>query len=108
MKEIALDASRWRTFDDLFASIFRALGAPDWHGASVDALIDSMVYGGINELEPPYVLDICGVDGLPEELRSFLVDLRRFIAEHVARTVRVHGEQVAVSLRLDGEAFAAP
>lgn len=50
---VDLDASAWKTPNDIYAALFKALGSPDWHGDSPDALIDSMIWGGINELEPP-------------------------------------------------------
>ena len=41
-----VDASNWKTKLDLYRDLLPAIGAPKWHGWSVDALIDSMVWGG--------------------------------------------------------------
>ena len=38
--------------------MLRAIRAPDWHGHSLDALNDSMVWSEINDLAPPYELVI--------------------------------------------------
>lgn len=54
MKIIALDASGWVTALDFYDALLARLGAPHWHGTSIDALIDSMIYGNINAIEAPY------------------------------------------------------
>ena len=56
MKELILDASTWKTRDDVYNSFFKAVGAPEWHGRNLDALNDSISAGGINAVEVPYKL----------------------------------------------------
>ena len=58
MKVIELDAGLWREYLDFARALLAVLEAPHWHGTGVDALIDSMVYGGINGVEPPYTVVI--------------------------------------------------
>jgi RNAse (barnase) inhibitor barstar len=58
MKELALDGAEWTTKDDVYDALFRAVGAPDWHGRNFDALNDSIAAGSINEVEVPYRLVI--------------------------------------------------
>jgi hypothetical protein len=70
MRIIKLDASQWNTPADFYSAILLSLKAPDWHGKSVNALIDSMVYGGINGIEPPYKIWLVGTAGLPEKVRG--------------------------------------
>jgi RNAse (barnase) inhibitor barstar len=42
MRIIELDAENWETAIDFYKALLPALGAPEWHGYSPDALIDSM------------------------------------------------------------------
>ncbi|MBC9884143.1 barstar family protein, partial [Bradyrhizobium sp. INPA01-394B] len=42
---------RWRDFYD---ALLAALGAPEGHGRNLNALIDSMVWAGMNAVEAPY------------------------------------------------------
>ena len=49
MREILLNASNWKTSSDFYAALLPAIGAPDWHGDSVNALIASITGG----LKPP-------------------------------------------------------
>jgi RNAse (barnase) inhibitor barstar len=56
MRELILDASTWKTDDDVYDSFFKAVGAPAWHGRNFDALIDSIEKGKINSIEAPYRL----------------------------------------------------
>ncbi len=79
MKVINLDASNWVLWSDFYAALFEGLGSPHWHGKNLDALIDSMVYGGINEIEPPYRIIISQVaqagDGARSELAAAILAL---------------------------------
>ena len=73
MNFIDLDASEWKTALDFYEAILAAIGAPRWHGRSVDALIDSMIYGGLSELDPPFTVRITHTENLPAEARDELV-----------------------------------
>lgn len=68
MRIIELDARNWRTFGDFYDALLAGVGAPAWHGRSVDALIDSMIWGGINSVEPPYTVRISGIEAIPREV----------------------------------------
>jgi RNAse (barnase) inhibitor barstar len=71
MKVFRLDASGWRSPEDFYAELLPQLGAPAWHGRNLDALADSL-YGGINEVEPPFRIEVEGVERLPTEMGDFL------------------------------------
>jgi hypothetical protein len=77
MQRIVLDAAEWKTFGNFLIALTRALGAPDWHGASVDAFIDSMVIGDINRLEPPYTIVLQSLRRTPPDLQR---EVRGFCA----------------------------
>ena len=73
MRLIVVDASHWKSKLDLFEGMLAALGAPAWHGRSVNALIDSIIYGGINSSEPPFKLRVTGTSNLSPEVKDILV-----------------------------------
>jgi len=70
---IELDASQWKTGLDFYDALLTALGAPHWHGRSVDALIDSMVYRDINTIESPYTIAVTGADKMSARAVSSMV-----------------------------------
>ena len=70
MRTLILDACKWQTPIDFYVSILPLLEAPYWHGMSMNALIDSIFYGGINGVEPPYRILIRGTANLPENVRT--------------------------------------
>ena len=81
MRIIELDARPWNTVLDFCDALCSTLGSPEWHGRGIDAFIDSMIWGGIDEVEPPYTVRIRSVSALPEEVRVWIEDLAHCIAE---------------------------
>ena len=71
MKVICLDASDWQTQEDFYSALLPQLGAPEWHGRNLDALEDSL-RGGINELAPPFKVQVERANSLPDAMRQFL------------------------------------
>lgn len=55
---LSFNAHRWLTPDDFYDALLSALGAPEWHDRSLTALRDSLVGGGINNIEPPFTIEI--------------------------------------------------
>jgi RNAse (barnase) inhibitor barstar len=92
MKEIRLDASKWKTRDHFYDALLAALGAPAWHGRSLDALNDSIGSDEINEVRQPFRFLLVGTDTVPSELRSYL---KKF-AELVADLPTLRGANVAL------------
>jgi hypothetical protein len=70
MRIIELDATKWKTIIDFYDALLESVGAPEWHGQSLDALVDSMIWGGINRVEPPYTVRISGMATLPKDVRD--------------------------------------
>lgn len=68
MRIITLDASRWTTAKDFYNAVLLAIGAPEWHGRNINAVVDSMIWGGINALEPPYTIRISGTASLAKNV----------------------------------------
>ena len=58
MNIIELDASYWNSIAEFYRALLDQLGAPEWHGRNVNALVDSMVYGDINRVDPPLTVMI--------------------------------------------------
>jgi Barstar (barnase inhibitor) len=98
MRAIELDASGWHTVNDFINVLKAAIGAPEWHGSNVAAFIDSMIAGGVNALEPPYVIKLVNSGNLKHEVVAFIRDLASAIEETRARRLARTGEDVAVSL----------
>lgn len=78
-----LDGEGWVEEPDAIEALLMALEAPDWHGRSMNALIDSIAVGGINGIEPPYEIRIHGAGSMPEDARSLVADLARHVEEGI-------------------------
>ena len=100
VRTIELDAQGWSTALDFYEALLAAIGAPAWHGMSIDALIDSMVWGGINSVEPPYEVLIHEVQGLADNARQEVGRAEQAI--EMARTdfVQRRGHDPGVSLKV--------
>jgi hypothetical protein len=81
MPIIDLDASKWKTVVDFYDALLAAIGAPKEHGKSPDALIDSMIWGGINAVDPPYTIKISGTAELPRDVYNHVELVREELAE---------------------------
>lgn len=85
MKELILDARRWRTADEFYDSFFAVVGAPSWHGRNFDALRDSISVGGINSVELPYRIVITGLAEASHESRTITEKFIALIQELAAQ-----------------------
>jgi hypothetical protein len=85
MQIIELHAERWVTATDFVNALKEAIGAPDWHGSSLDAFLDSMIYHDeINALKSPYKIRISGVENAKPEAQDAIRLLARLINERGA------------------------
>ncbi len=101
MRLIELDAARWITLLDFYDDLAAALGSPSAHGRSVNAFSDSMIWGGMNSVEPPYSIRVNNRQALAGSLRAEvellmndLVEARRDHRERVGSDVEVFFEGV--------------
>lgn len=89
MKIIKLDAAAWKSVRDFYAEILPALGAPSWHGTNVNALVESIVQGEINEMKPPFRIEITRSQHCPARVRQELTwmveDTRSAIENFIRR-----------------------
>lgn len=81
MKNLFLDGTRWKNADDFYDALFKALGAPGWHGRNFNALRDSIIVGQINKVEIPYTIHISGIDTMPGDVRTLVQDFCSLIKE---------------------------
>lgn len=70
MRIIELDATQWKSIPDFYNALLAAIGAPAWHGKNPNALVDSMIWGGINAIEPPYTIKVVGSATVPKDVRD--------------------------------------
>jgi enoyl-CoA hydratase/carnithine racemase len=71
-KVLHIDARGWTQVTDIYDALLAAVDASRNHGCSIDALIDSMVYGGMNGIEAPYTVRVTETAALPPEVREEL------------------------------------
>ena len=98
MRIIQLDATNWKTVADFYDALLAAIGAPEWHGDSPDALIDSMIWGGINAVEPPYTIHISGAEKLPKDVSEHVELVKKALAKARLEYQRRKGGDVEVSI----------
>ncbi len=98
MKRIVLDASNWGSILDIYDALLPAIGAPLWHGKSIDALVDSMIYGDINALASPYVVVVRGTKTLPEGVRTQLLLIKDALYTAASPGLDANGNEVDVGL----------
>jgi hypothetical protein len=85
MQIVEVHAEGLVTAMDVVGALKKAVGAPDWHGDSVDASLDSMIYhDDINALKAPYTIVIRGAAQAGPEARHEISLLAQSINEHAA------------------------
>lgn|ERR1700724_3855860 len=101
MRVIELDAGNWSTVLDFYDALLAALGAPEWHGRNLNALVDSMILGGINAVEPPYTIRILGIEKLPKDVGDEIQMIKRTLAKARVEFYNSRGRDVKVHLETD-------
>jgi RNAse (barnase) inhibitor barstar len=102
MKTVILDAGNWESLVDFYESLVKTLGAPSWHGYSLDAVVDSVVWHGCNEIKPPYVIQIRNLSKAPSSVIQEVNLLRHTLIESRAEHVVRQGRDVEVSIEIVG------
>jgi RNAse (barnase) inhibitor barstar len=97
MRLIELDAKGWKSQFDFVHSLTRALGSSEGHGISPDALVDSIIGGSMNSVEPPYTVQISNLNAAPKEVADYVSQMISAIREGRQRFQR-HGEDIEVSI----------
>jgi hypothetical protein len=95
---IELDAADWKHFADFHKAFCVALGAPNWHGTSINAYLDSILWGDINKIDPPYILQVKNSKNIPHDIREFIEILQQAIMDHRAESKMQRGYDVEAKL----------
>jgi hypothetical protein len=97
METVVLDGSGWKSCIDFYTALLSALKPLGDHGFSMDAFIDSMVYGGMLEIMPPY--QVLVRDIASPEVRRDVETLSRALAAARRLLRDRRDEDVDVTLR---------
>jgi hypothetical protein len=94
MQIVEIDGSSWKTTRDAVEGLLSALKPIGGHGSSIDAFIDSMIYGGMLETEPPYEVVVRGISSpqaitFVSDLASALVEARKWRRANYGDDVQV-------------------
>lgn len=81
MQTLHLDASTWRTPDDVYNALLAALGAPAWHGRNLDALNDSLTDGNLNAVNPPLRVEVRGLPAAGPDAQALVRRIADLFAE---------------------------
>ena len=81
MNTIELDATHWKDVEDFYDAFLHAVGAPNGHGRNPNAVIDSVIWGGMNSLNPPLRIQIKGMKHAPEDVVEEIETIRRALAK---------------------------
>jgi hypothetical protein len=103
MRLIELDAGKWKSPLDFLQSLAGALGSPEWHGMSPDAFVDSMVWGGINSVQPPYTVQIKNITNTPSEVADYVFLMASVIDEARQERFRRRGDNIEVSISAEDQ-----
>ena len=98
MRLIELDGGGWKNPLDFLQSLADAIGSPEWHGMSPDAFVDSMIWGGINSVEPPYTVQIKNIANAPTKVADFVSLMASVIKEGRQERFRQRGDNIEVSI----------
>ena len=98
MKTVEIDATRCANPKEFARLLHEAIQAIPGHGSSIEAFVDSMVFGTMSELSPPYTIVVLG--DLRPEVRAFAADLSNAIGQARVERRRRRGDDVEVSLKV--------
>ncbi|MCW2364443.1 MULTISPECIES: barstar family protein [Sphingobium] len=81
MLTIDMSALRWESAEDFSIEVLLKLGAPSWHGHSLDAINDSVFGGDINEIAPPFRIMITHIANAKPDMQAFLRKVQKVFAD---------------------------
>jgi RNAse (barnase) inhibitor barstar len=95
---IELDGGEWKTPLDFLQSLADAIGSPECHGMNPDAFVDSMIWGGINSVQPPYAIQIKNITKAPSEVADYVSLMASVIEEARQERFRRRGGNIEVNI----------
>lgn len=81
---IEIDASSWTRRLDFYEAIVTAIGAEPWHGRNFNALVESLAFGEMSKLEPPFTIRLNGLQNVATELHRDIIDLVQDLEDMLA------------------------
>jgi len=96
MRIIELDAANWKSVLDFYNALLAALGAPRGHGRNINALVDSMIWGGMNAIEAPYTIRLSQTATLSQDIRDHFELIERVFVEARADFRNLRGHDIDV------------
>jgi RNAse (barnase) inhibitor barstar len=100
MRIIELNAKNWLTRPDFYNALLAALGAPEGHGRNLNALIDSMVWGGMNTVETPYTIHISETEKLSKDVLAEIDELKLALASACAERRELRSGDVEIGFEI--------
>ena len=100
MRHIELDGTKWKSVHEFYDALLRTLGSPELHGRNINALVDSMIWGGINRISPPYTVRIHGISSVPKDVRDHIQLARKTILEARSEFRRLRGSEIDVEFEV--------
>ena len=98
---INLDALNWNTKSEFYKSLLFSIGAPEWHGASVAAVIDSVIWGNFNDVKSPYTILIANLNQAPSSVEEEIKLLQSCMSEAREEHKIRKGSDVNVSIQIE-------
>ena len=65
------------------------------------AFVDSMIWGGMNDVESPYVIRITDIRGVPKEVADYVALMISVIQEARRDRLQRRGDDIEVSIETD-------
>ena len=82
MKIIDVNAKNLGCTPDFYKALLSELGAPVWHGVSINAVIDSVIYGGINTINPPFTIRVSYSENTSKAVLEEIAILKEQLSIH--------------------------
>lgn len=101
MNCIEIDAKSWKSPLDFYQAIFLFVGAPEWNGTSIQAMLDLLIWDNLCEKKPPYVIMIKNTSGLSKIIIEEIMLLQSSILDARAESKLRRGYDVNVSIEID-------
>jgi len=103
MKIIDVNAKNLGCTTDFYKALLGELGAPVWHGMSINALIDSIIYGRINEINPPLTIRVSYSENTSKAVLHEIAILKEQLSIHRREKFLSQGRDTEVDLVLAEE-----
>ncbi|MCI3132996.1 hypothetical protein [Phenylobacterium aquaticum] len=98
MRTIEIDGGACKSVKDFCTVLKDEIRALPGHGNSIEAFVDSMIWGGMSELPPPYLIRVRGLNGGP--IAAFIKELSESLGYARMERRDRKGEDIEVMIQL--------